>query len=58
MAGKAAKSDKDKAQIRRFKEAAKNLESDPSPEAFERAFERIVRPAKRPKTGRIEKERT
>jgi hypothetical protein len=49
MAGKAAKKDKDEAQIKRFKEAAKDLGADQSSEAFERAFKKIVKPARQSK---------
>lgn len=44
MAGKAGKKDKEKPQIERFKEKAKELEADESSEAFDRAFKRVVTP--------------
>jgi hypothetical protein len=47
MAGKAAKKDKEKPQIERFKETAKELGADESSEAFERAFKKIVKPKSR-----------
>jgi hypothetical protein len=46
MAGKPEKKDKEKQQIERFKEAAKELGADESPEAFERAFRKVVKPPK------------
>jgi hypothetical protein len=46
MAGKAAKSDKDKAQVERFKKKAKELEADESSVAFERAMAKVLRNSK------------
>lgn len=50
MAGKPAKNDKEKAQIERFKKKAKELGADESSEAFERAFKKVVKPARPNKT--------
>lgn len=49
MAGKAVKKDKEKPQIERFKEMAKNLGADDRPEVFDREFERVVKPKVRQK---------
>jgi hypothetical protein len=43
MAGKAEKNDKDKAQLERFKEKAKELGVDESVDSFERAFKKVLR---------------
>jgi hypothetical protein len=47
MAGKAEKTDKDEAQIKRFKEKAKEIGADDSSDSFERAFKKVVKPVKR-----------
>jgi hypothetical protein len=46
MAGKAEKKDKDEAQVKRFREKAKEIGADESADSFDRAFKKVVKPPK------------